>query len=96
MRKLWLTIAVSAVIVIFSAASGLAKPLVKDEVLIPKAPDQAMEVRHIVIKGSNQEIGKALGDIAQKWLNVKLSKYAGPLYAEANTSRKTIPFSGSA
>ena len=40
-----------------------------------------MEVRHIVIKGSNQEIGKALGGIAQKWLNVKLSKYAGPLYA---------------
>lgn len=84
MSKLWLTIAVSAVMVIFSAASGLAKPLVKDEVLIPKTPDQTMEVRHIVIKGTNQEIGKALGDMAQKWLNVKLSKYAGPLYAEAN------------
>lgn len=84
MRKLWPTIVVFAVIVIFSATSGLAKPLVKDEVLIPKTPDQAMEVRHIVIKGTNQEIGKALGDIAQKWLNVKLSKYAGPLYAEAN------------
>ena len=41
-------------------------------------------MRHIVSKGSNQEIGKALGDIAQKWLNVKLSKFARPLYAEAN------------
>lgn len=93
MKKLIRTITVLAVMVIFSAASGLAKPLVKDEVLIPKMPDQAMEVRHIVIKGTNQEIGKTLGDIAQKWLSVKLSKYAGPLYAEANNQyiRKNYP-----
>lgn len=70
MRRLWSTIAVFAVILVFSAASGLAKPVVKDEVLIPKTPDQAMEVRHIVIKGTNQEIGQALGDIGQKWLNI--------------------------
>ncbi len=44
---------------------------------------------HLVIKGSNQEIGKALGDIAQKWLNVKLSKYAGPLYAPGDEQQRT-------
>lgn len=38
MKKLIRTLAVLAVIVIFSATSGLAKPLVKDEVLIPKTP----------------------------------------------------------
>ena len=63
MKKLICTFGVLVIMVIFSATSGLAKPLVKDEVLIPKTPDQAMEVRHIVIKGSNQEIGKALGTL---------------------------------
>jgi len=84
MKKLWAAVSVFTFIVIFSASSLEAKPVVKEEVLISKTPDQAMEVRHIVIKGTNQEIGKALGDIAQKWLNIKLAKYAGPLYAEAN------------
>ncbi|MGA7578701.1 MAG: hypothetical protein ACLQUW_12440 [Desulfobaccales bacterium] len=41
-----------------------------------------MEMRHSVINGSNREIGKALGNIAQKWVNLRLSKDAGPLSAE--------------
>ncbi len=39
MKKLIRTFEVLAVIVIFTAASGLAKPLVKDEELIPKTPN---------------------------------------------------------
>jgi predicted choloylglycine hydrolase len=43
-----------------------------------------MEVRHIVLQGTNEEIGKAVGDIAQEWLNAKPSMYKNPLYADAN------------
>ncbi|MBU0672728.1 MAG: hypothetical protein KJ732_06865 [Candidatus Margulisbacteria bacterium] len=57
--------------------------IVTDEIIVPKTPDTYLEVRHIVLRGSNEEIGKALGDIAQKWLNIKLGPYAGPIYAEA-------------
>ena len=84
MNKSLLAVSGFVMIVLLKSMPVFAEPVVIDEVLIPKAPDQAMEVRHIVIKGTNQEIGKALGDIAQEWLDVKLSKFAGPLYAEAN------------
>jgi len=58
--------------------------IVTNEVLVAKEPDTYLEVRHIVLRGTNEEIGKALGEIAQEWLGInELGTYAGPIYAEA-------------
>ena len=57
--------------------------IVTNELVVAKEPGTYMEVRHLVLRGSNEEIGKALGDIAQEWLDIKLGRYAAPVYAKA-------------
>jgi hypothetical protein len=69
---------------LFSTTVLLAAPAVKDEVLLTQGKDSYQSVRHIVIRGTNKEIGKALGDIAQKEYGItKLLQYPDALYAEA-------------
>ena len=61
------------------------KTIVKNEVILPKHDDTYQEVRHIVLKGSDVEIGKALGDIAR--LEYRVSEpfpYADAIYARAH------------
>ena len=54
--------------------------LVKNEVILPKGDGEYMEVRHIVVRGTNEEIGRVLGDIARKDFGSVLSSYASPHY----------------
>lgn len=62
----------------------IAEPSVKDEVILAQGKDSYQSVRHIVIRGTNEEIGKALGDIAKKAYGVdKLSKYPDQVYARS-------------
>lgn len=63
---------------------GKRRALELNELLLPKTSDTYMEVRHIVLRGSNREIGKALGSIAQEWLGLKPVLYPNRLYAKAN------------
>ncbi|MFH1878960.1 MAG: C45 family peptidase [Candidatus Omnitrophota bacterium] len=65
----------------YAARSG--KPEVKDEVVLKKGPDAYTQVRHITVRGTNEEIGKALADIAREGYGTELVKYADPVYAEA-------------
>ena len=66
------------------ATTLFAEPVVKDEVILAQGKDSYQQVRHIVIKGTNEEIGKALGDIAQKEYGVsKLAQYPSETYAKA-------------
>ena len=64
----------------------LSKTILLDKVILPKKPDTYMEVKHIILKGSNIEIGQALGEIAQSWLNIYPSSYAEPIYAMARNA----------
>lgn len=68
---------------VFADGPKTSPTVVKNEIILPKSPESYMEARHIVLKGSNEEIGKALGDIAQNDYGTKLVKYADPVYAEA-------------
>lgn len=52
----------------------------KNEIILPKKDDTYMEVRHIVLKGSNKDIGKALANIAQKDYGVELLPFSDPKY----------------
>ncbi len=47
-EKLIRTFEVLAIIVLFTAAPGLPKPLVKDEMLIPKMPQRAPHLSRIL------------------------------------------------
>ncbi|MDQ7824039.1 MAG: C45 family peptidase [Candidatus Eremiobacteraeota bacterium] len=77
----------SLLILLFSLslqAIACAEPFVKNEVLLQKGADSYVEARHIVIRGNNEEIGKALADIAQKDYGVKaLAKYPDEVYRKA-------------
>ena len=84
-------IALMAVVILFVKSAGPV--VVKNEVILPRGPGQYMEVRHIVLRGSSEEIGRAIGEIGQKWLGIKLPQSAGPLYAKAQQLylRKNYP-----
>jgi predicted choloylglycine hydrolase len=68
-----------------NGAAQLANPaIVKDEIIIPMENGTVTELRHIVLKGNNTQIGIALGEIAQKDYGVtSLKKYADPIYGKA-------------
>lgn len=57
--------------------------IVKNEVLLKKDSVNYTELRHIILKGTNEQIGKALGEIAREDYNVSLNSYADPLYVKA-------------
>lgn len=64
--------------------SAQKSTVVKNEIILPRGPGEHMEVRHIILKGTHEEIGRAMGDIAQKdYGAVKLVKYADSFYAKA-------------
>ena len=71
MIKLSKNVAVSMLLGLAISLSMLALPaaaqdLEYKEAVIAGGPDKFVEVRHVVIKGSNFEIGKKIGDIAKK------------------------------
>ena len=57
--------------------------ILKNEVLQNRDNANYTELRHIILKGTNEQIGKALGEIARKDYNVSLYPYADPIYAKA-------------
>ena len=74
----------SLLIMPFFAGLLWAEPVVKDEVLLTQDKESYQSVRHIVVKGTNEEIGKALAAIARKDYGVtKLAQYPNELYARA-------------
>ena len=70
-------------LVVWQQPQPLTDPaLVKNEIILPKGSGEYMEVRHIVVRGTNEEIGRVLGNIARKDFGSGLSRYASPLYGK--------------
>lgn len=102
MKKLWPTIAVFAVIVVCFATAGLAKPLGKDEALIPKTPGQAKpaEAEAVFFNGKIVTLdgaGSTAGAVAVqngKILKVgsvdEIKKLAGPSTRLVDLGGKTV------
>lgn len=82
-KELTVSVIAAFLAAILTPGSASAAPQVKDEVVLKKGPGAYMEVRHITIKGSNEEIGRALADIAREKYGTQLVKYADPVYARA-------------
>jgi hypothetical protein len=48
-----------------------AKSAIKQDKVVAGSPEDFMEVRHVVLKGTNEEIGRALATIAKERYEVK-------------------------
>ncbi len=67
----------------------------KNEILLTEDPAEYMNLRHIVLCGSNRDIGKALGDIARTDYGVGgFVPYASEIYARAQREyiQRNYPF----
>jgi hypothetical protein len=57
--------------------------MTRQERVIAGGPAESMEVRHLVLTGTNEEIGRALADIARERYQAKLAPSSDPLRTRA-------------
>ncbi|HKW14217.1 MAG TPA: C45 family autoproteolytic acyltransferase/hydrolase, partial [Candidatus Krumholzibacteria bacterium] len=67
---------VLSAVVLFPAAA--ADKVVQEDRVIAGGPDKSLEVRHLVLKGTNEQIGRALAEIAKERYGVKLERASDP------------------
>ena len=65
---------------LFAAASD---NVVQKDRVIAGGPNNSLEVRHLVFRGTNEQIGKALAEIAKERYGTRLDRAADPLRARA-------------
>src|SRR5262250_3339452 len=52
--------------------------IVQEDRVIAGGPSNSLEVRHLVLKGTNEQIGKALAEIAKQRYGVRLERAKDP------------------
>jgi len=73
-------------VVLLSVASSLQVAImviVKNEPVFAASSEDYSKPRHIIVKGSNEEIGFDLGTLAKNEYGVELGKYKDPIYGVA-------------
>lgn len=58
--------------------AAAADKVVQEDRVIAGGPDKSLEVRHLVLRGTNEQIGKALAEIAKERYGVKLERADDP------------------
>lgn len=80
-------ICIVTVCMAFFALNAFAEATVRNDVLLAQGAGSYQQVRHIVIRGTNEEIGRALAGIARQEYGVTgLAQYPDALYARAADS----------
>src|SRR4030095_15269242 len=77
-RRFVSAIFVLAVLLAPSISAAKSKSVVQEDRVIAGGPDKSLEVRHLVLRGSNEQIGKALAEIAIERYGVKLERADDP------------------
>jgi penicillin V acylase-like amidase (Ntn superfamily) len=67
-----------ALVVPFSVSVAKQDKVVQEDRIIAGGPDKSLEVRHLVLRGSNEQIGKALAQIAIERYGVTLEPANDP------------------
>jgi hypothetical protein len=57
--------------------------VVQEDRVIAGGPDDSLEVRHLVLRGTNEQIGRALAEIAKERYAVRLDSTKDPAQARA-------------
>src|SRR6185369_13942666 len=65
------------------SSAGTAKAAVEKDEVIAGSPKDSLEVRHLVLRGTNEQIGRALAEIAKERYGVKVDKAADPVQVRA-------------
>jgi len=61
-----LTIIALALALTVSISVAKSNKVVQEDRIIAGGPDKSLEVRHVVLRGSNEQIGRALTEIARE------------------------------
>src|SRR5262245_23705283 len=65
------------------AGPALGGSAVQSDRVIAGGPKDSLEVRHLVLRGSNVEIGRALAELARERYGVRLERARDPLQVRA-------------
>src|SRR5262245_32237582 len=68
------------------ASSPAADSVIKQDRVIAGGPGDSLEVRHIVLRGTNEQIGRALADLAKARYGTRPDRAADPLQVRAERS----------
>src|SRR5262247_1159909 len=79
--------ALLALVAVFSLAlstsAAKSNKVVQEDRVIAGGPDKSLEVRHLVLRGTNEQIGKALAEIAKARYGARLEPAPDPEQARA-------------
>jgi hypothetical protein len=80
-----LTHALSIVLLVGAGSRALAAPdkVVEEDRVIAGGPSKSLEVRHLVLRGTNEQIGRALAEIAKERYGVRLEPARDPMQVRA-------------
>ena len=67
----------------FAGAPTPSSDVVQEDRIIAGGPNQSLEVRHLVLRGTNEQIGKALAEIAKERYKARLEPAPDPQQARA-------------
>ena len=66
-----------------AAPASSAPAVVQKDEVIAGSPKDSLEVRHLVLRGSNEQIGRALAEIAKERYGVKVDRAQDPVQVRA-------------
>ena len=69
-------------------SAAASNSVVQEDRVITGGPDVSMEVRHLVLRGTNEQIGRALAELAKERYGTKLETMNDPVHSRA--SRKFL------
>ncbi|MEI8356467.1 MAG: C45 family autoproteolytic acyltransferase/hydrolase, partial [Deltaproteobacteria bacterium] len=69
-----------------SSNYGVPSAIVTNELILPKTGSNYQEVRHIVLRGTNYKIGKALAQISNDYYQAQMMSFSLQIYKESRNS----------
>ena len=86
-RRLSRAIPTLGLVLLLSSLAALsaaaADKVVQEDRVIAGGPTKSLEVRHLVLRGTNQQIGKALAEIAKERYGTRLERAKDPMRQRA-------------
>jgi len=83
LRKVHTAFTLVFAFVLTASCLAASKPLVEQERIIAGSPTDSMEVRHLILKGTNEAIGRRLAEIARDRYQAKLTPSTDPVRTRA-------------
>jgi penicillin V acylase-like amidase (Ntn superfamily) len=83
LRKIHTAFTLVCAFVLTASCLAASQPLVEQERIIAGSPADSMEVRHLILKGTNEAIGRRLAEIARDRYQAKLTPGTDPVRTRA-------------